>query len=44
MQLQNDKITTLETTYLDYTINSNLVYRPELISNNISLGKSSCFL
>ena len=43
MQLQNDKITTLQTAiqtaYLDHTINSNLAYRPEFISNNYKLGK-----
>lgn len=43
MQLQNDKITTLQTAiktaYLDHTINSNLAYRPEFISNNHKLGK-----
>lgn len=43
MQLHNDKITTLQTAiqtaYLDHTINSNLAYRPEFISNNYKLGK-----
>lgn len=43
MQLQNDKITTLQTAiqtaYLDHTINSNLAYRPEFVSNNYKLGK-----
>ena len=43
MQLQNDKITTLQTAiqtaYLDHTINFNLAYRPEFISNNYKLGK-----
>lgn len=43
MQLQKDKITTLQTAiqtaYLDHTINSNLAYRPEFISNNYKLGK-----
>ncbi len=43
MQLQKDKITTLQTAiqtaYLDHTINSNLTYRPEFISNNYKLGK-----
>ena len=43
MQLQEDKITTLQTAiqtaYLDHTINSNLAYRPEFISNNYKLGK-----
>lgn len=43
MHLQNDKITTLQTAfqtaYLDHTINSNLAYRPEFISNNYKLGK-----
>ena len=43
MQLQNDKITTLQTAiqtaYLDHTINSNLAYRPEFISNNYKLGE-----
>lgn len=43
MQLRNDKITTLQTAiqtaYLDHTINSNLAYRPEFISNNYKLGK-----
>lgn len=43
MQLQNDKITTLQTAiqtaYLDHTINSNLAYRPEFILNNYKLGK-----
>lgn len=43
MQLHNDKIATLQTAiqtaYLDHTINSNLAYRPEFISNNYKLGK-----
>lgn len=43
MQLQEDKIATLQTAiqtaYLDHTINSNLAYRPEFISNNYKLGK-----
>lgn len=43
MHLQNDKTTTLQTAfqtaYLDHTINSNLAYRPEFISNNYKLGK-----
>ena len=43
MQLQEDKITTLQTAiqtaYLDHTINSSLAYRPEFISNNYKLGK-----
>ena len=43
MHLQNNKITTLQTAfqtaYLDHTINSNLAYRPEFISNNYKLGK-----
>lgn len=43
MRLHNDKITTLQTgiqtAYLDHTINSNLAYRPEFISNNYKLGK-----
>ena len=43
MELQNDKIATLQTAiqtaYLDHTINSNLAYRPEFISNNYKLGK-----
>lgn len=43
MQFHNDKITTLQTgiqtAYLDHTINSNLAYRPEFISNNYKLGK-----
>ena len=43
MQLRNDKIATLQTAiqtaYLDHTINSNLAYRPEFISNNYKLGK-----
>ena len=43
MQLQEDKITTLQTAsqtaYLDHTINSNLAYRPGFISNNYKLGK-----
>lgn len=43
MQYQNDKVTTLQTAiqtaYLDHTINSNLAYRPEFISNNYKLGK-----
>lgn len=43
MQLQNDKIATIQsaiqTAYLDHTINSNLAYRPEFISNNYKLGK-----
>lgn len=39
MQLQNDKITTLQTAYLDHTINSNLAYRLEFISNNYKIGK-----
>lgn len=43
MQLQEDKITTLQTSiqtaYLDHTINSSLAYRPEFISNNYKLGK-----
>lgn len=43
MQLHNDKITTLQTAiqtaYLDHTINSNLAYRSEFISNNYKLGK-----
>ena len=43
MQLHNDKITTLrtaiQTAYQDHTINSNLAYRPEFISNNYKLGK-----
>ena len=47
MQLQNDKITTLQTAiqtaYLDHTINSNLAYRPEFISNNYKLGKKFLF-
>lgn len=47
MQLHNDKITTLQTAiqtaYLDHTINSNLAYRPEFISNNYSLGKKFLF-
>ena len=47
MQLQEDKITTLQTAiqtaYLDHTINSNLAYRPEFISNNYKLGKRCLF-
>lgn len=43
MHLQNDKTTILQTAfqtaYLDHTINSNLAYRPEFISNNYKLGK-----
>lgn len=43
MHLQNDKTTTLQTAfqtaYLDHTVNSNLAYRPEFISNNYKLGK-----
>ena len=43
MQLRNDKTTTLQTAcqtaYLDHTVNSNLAYRPEFISNNYKLGK-----
>lgn len=43
MHLQEDKITTLQkamqTAYLDNTINSNLAYRSEFISNNYKLGK-----
>lgn len=43
MYLQNDKTTTLQTAfqtaYLDHTVNSNLAYRPEFISNNYKLGK-----
>ena len=43
MHLQNDKTTTLQTAfqtaYLDHTVNSNLAYRPEFVSNNYKLGK-----
>lgn len=31
--------TGIQTAYLDHTINSNLAYRPEFISNNYKLGK-----
>lgn len=43
MQLKENKKRTLQTAfqtaYLDQTINSNLAYRPEFISNNYKLGK-----
>ena len=43
MRLQEDQIialqTAIQTAYLDHTINSNLAYRSEFISNNYKLGK-----